>query len=87
MATLYLYRAARAAVTLILYPFVLCYRMIELAFFDVRPDARTTLAIGRRAVEAVDMQPSLSRFRAFLERAPRHANFTADHFDPGRSPA
>ena len=55
--------------------------------FAYRPTSTESLALDR-LIEPVTIIPAVrSRFRAFIESARSHANFTAGHFDPGRMPA
>lgn len=52
-----------------------------------QPTARESLAIDR-LVEPVAIIPAMrSRFRAFIESARTHIDFSASHFDPGRMAA
>lgn len=52
-----------------------------------QPSARESLALDR-LVEPVAIIPAMrSRFRAFIDSARTHADFTAGHFDPGRMAA
>lgn len=55
--------------------------------FAYQPSAHQVLGL-RRLTHLVEVLPIMrSRFRAFIDRAMTHANFTAGHFDPGRMPA
>lgn len=52
-----------------------------------QPTARESLAIDR-LVKPVAIIPAMrSRFRAFIDNARNHVDFSAGHFDPGRMAA
>lgn len=80
----FFFRSLVAAIAAtVLYPFRVLYRAIERSFFSIKPDARMVLAVGR--IDAAAADPARSRSRSFLERALRHVDFSAGHFDPGRT--
>ncbi|MGV8833259.1 MAG: hypothetical protein ACOH2N_14895, partial [Devosia sp.] len=51
--------------------------------FAYRPTAHETLALDRIAAPVAVIPVQRSRFRAFVDSARSHVDFTAGHFDPG----
>ncbi len=51
------------------------------------PDVHASLALDRLAHDYADTrrQPLRAAFKAFMERALTHSEYSAGHFDPGRS--
>lgn len=49
-----------------------------------RPEACESIALDRVARPVAILPALRSRFRAFIDGARSHADFTAGHFDPGR---
>ena len=58
-----------------------------ISVISYQPSARESLKLDR-LVEPVAVIPALrSRFRAFIDSARNHVDFSAGHFDPGRMAA
>lgn len=57
------------------------------AAFTYQPNARESLALDRMAKPVAVLPAARSRFRAFVDSALAHADFSAGHFDPGRMAA
>lgn len=87
----YMLRLFSIAFAILFAPVALAIDAISLATRSIadlyQPSARESLALDR-LVEPVAIIPALrSRFRAFIDSARTHVDFSGGHFDPGRMAA
>lgn len=75
----YLMRLLSIAFAIMVWPLT-----ATLAAFSYQPSAHESLALDRMAKPVAVLPAARSRFRAFVDSARAHADFSAGHFDPGR---
>jgi len=78
----YMLHLLSIAFAIVAWPFT-----VIVAAFTYHPNASESLALDLMAKPLGVLPAARSRFRAFVDSARAHADFTAGHFDPGRMAA